>query len=554
MRLFTLVLIFTVVCSAALAETGYSPFRNIIETDSNTKLQNRDLFRPNSGLTVELDGAFLQRRLSDSSQAAELADQIEDVYQLTVATNTSLAILKELSEKQSAAERTMKFGDISPLYKQVLKILKKRYPDDLDQLRKNIRASTASLEVDLNTIFESASTIADRSSIAINKLMPKVSVRLQLSRDPDLSRQPSQPFGVLPSANVSKANDIMNELGGTAAATSPQALADGIKNRFLDSMKKQQEEALKKAKNLIDKYEQNANAILKGLGDNSETIKKVSADLDVVKSSYDSLVTAINAVTEADPSLSLAERASRASLVPSLAQSLNALLIKQKKNFETLNIDNATKEATESRKAIVAFLNDVEKSAETFGKEEWQSAVNTLNANLELLNLRAKLQQIGETLQEAKDRNVQFDNNDGSLGSMPKMRSYDEIRISVVQMTDPAKPVQVGPPFYLIAWQPYRCDNITALGYYRKGDNKWAAAPILGQVYKFYSGRDYSKARICPGIGYSVMSLDTDDDGQVEVGVGLTLSLFDDHIIGGLGYNTAGKGDYLFAGYRVRIN
>ncbi len=544
MRLYTIILIIIACSSLASAESNNSPFRNVIETDSNTNLRNRDLFRPDSGLTVELDGAFLQRRLGDSSQAKELADQIEDIYQLSLATNASLAKLKELSETKDPEAYTFVLGGISPLFNQVKSILKKRYPNDAKNLSDSINKKGAPIEENLKLIFESASTIADRSSIAINQLMPKVSVRLQLSRDADQSRQPSQPFGVLPNADTVKKVEALQNAGGLAST--PQT----IKQQFT----KDASTLIDKARKQFDLYEQNANAILKGIGENNATIETINTNLGKVKSSYESLATAVEEVTKDDQSISLAERVSRAALVPSLAQNFVDLLIKQKEGFEGLNTENATQEAEDARTAIVKLLNEIKDSGKTFGDTAWQSAIATLNANLELLNLRAKLEQIGETLQEAKDGKAQFDNNDGSLGGMAKMRSYDEIRISVVQMTDPAKPVQVGPPFYLIAWQPNRWDNITALGYYRKGDNKWAAAPIFGQVFKCYSKRKYDDARICPGIGYSIMTLDQNDDSQVEVGVGATLSLFDDHIVGGLGYNTSGKGQYWFAGYRVRIN
>ena len=550
MRLLTVILAIAGIISAALGQSVVASVKA-----SGRAVSSHGIFDPRSSLEIQLSQTEIARLLAVSADDASVAKDLEDLTKLTELSKTGLRLLPKVAMKDPGA-----INELSTTFNAVGEVIRQRGYED----RLNVRLISAnSLDplVLTKLYFEEANILASEIGSRLAKNLPIVRVKLVLSRDPDKSRQPEQPFGVLPGEDSKKA--LSDFLGGlnlsqNPSDITPKALRDALVSQYKAKVQAEFGALKVRADDLFDNYKARISTIIAGSdAGQKDAWSNIQTGLDTANETWLKVRTEASELTSSVPSSQseIEVFIGKASILLADVQTLDARLRGLKTGLDSA-IAGIKPGVKADGDAVVALYSSAKSELKKFIDSALTSATSLLNAGLEMLNLVDHLQQIGETYKDTAKGFVRFENSNQQLEGLPAMLSYDEIRVEVY--TKPAPPGEskkVGDSYPIYAWKPGRLDNITALGFYPKhGSNKWSATAILGQTYKFtLPNASFQTNRMLPGVGYGVTALDLDDDGQTEMGVGGILTLFDDHVVVSYGYNLAGKGTYWCLGYRFRL-
>lgn len=553
MRFLNLFLLGILLVSGATAQTVISGVRA-----SGREVRPGGIFDPDASITIDLDEARLRKALGLPANDAAVAGDLNALKTLTEASKSGLAALREVErtgDQLSIDKVSEAFNAIGGLFRQYGRA------DRLDRELKAVAPGAGYVLRLTSVYFEEAAQLADEIRIRLRKDVPKVRVRLALARDRDLSRGAEASFGILPGEESRTALSgflAALELPGDPGAVTPDSLKNALVTRLRGNVETSYAALRPKVDTLAESYSKRIDEVIANSTGAAKTEwESIRTELDAVNVQWSGIKRGVQALTAA-PSGSTADLPLFVSRANGLATDVNLLIaglraIRTRMDAAIPRLaGNAKGEATALRTLVrEAFL-----AGEGLFKEAFGAAKDGLALAADLFNLVDKLEAIGETVRDAEGGTVTFKNSDGRLGDLPPIRSYDRLRIEVYDKPDdPANAKSLGDPYDVHAWRSNRLDNITALGFYTKSDSQWAGAPILGQAFKLTARNATFRTNryLLPGFGYSVMALDQDGDGQTEIGVGAMLTLLDDKLVGGYGYNTSGGGGYWYAGFRFRL-
>lgn len=525
------------------------------EISSGRSVRDGGIFEPSSSLKVKVNVEAIRKKVQRSGDSERFDNRLQMLQTIGNAAGQGLAAL---NARQNGNINT---GAVSDALNNAQDALDNR-PDLEERLNKIIASSLRTAGSDPNRIYIITALVFEEL-IKIGKELEQellaevrvLRVRMTLARDPDASRQPEAQFGILPSQeSAAKVDALLGQLGVAegAAGSNPETIRKALLNR----MKAQGDTLVNgikaKAEALVAGYRAKLNTAKGNLtGSAKENWDKIEDKLELIESSWTTIKSDFAAIGEtSDTAIDFSARVNRIQNIWTQANAMKTTLAELPEAIEAAarGLSGLPKAAAEELRTLVA---NADADVKAFVKDAENVAFNAARAELATLNLIDDYQLIGERLKDLTDGEALFENNDGSLENLPKTRSYDRVRFEVIDGTE-----RVGSPYNVYAWKSGRLDNITALGFSpQKNSNKWESGVVLGQAFKL-TDRKASFAtnrNLLPGVGYSVMNLDADDDGEFEPGIGLMLTLLDDRIIGGYGYNLAGKGTYWYAGYRFRL-
>ncbi|MBI1332339.1 MAG: hypothetical protein GC165_05620 [Armatimonadetes bacterium] len=552
-------------CLVAVASADDTAIKSVVETPSKDVLQNGNLLHLGSGFKVTIDKAYLAQHV-DPQKTQKLLNQLAVADKLTDYSKDGLSAIKELKDSFSEApsvgrlHRLTVLQKVAPMYEYVLGKLE-QYPADAQAIDQQFRANLRDPVKQLTIFFEAADTLATKVRTEVDQSLPQAQVRLVQYRTKDTSRIPDQPFGYIPADAEQRVKDLVAKLAPNATDPQPADLLNGL----LSDLKTKAKEGFDKLKGDLDKIAQDFQTKLQAVIDLPQSNDTKWKDLTV---NYQEIVALSGTIKDEVTALSGASGANDATTkarsllsdLTSLVAKINALALTAK--------DLATADAiteTAQYKALVALTKDIPKEVSDDLQGVVTDITNSVQSVLNLLNLTQDLAAIGQVLSNAdkdgvvtylcKKGNVLI-GPDGSVGdSSLTLQSYDKLNLSVVvpNPADATKPTEIGQDFDLTVWDTDRWDTVVAVGYYHQTSNHWTNVPIVGQLHKTYAGRSLRAAASTPTFGYSLLTVDSDSNGQTEFAVGGLIGLFDDHIVGGYAYNTGGKGAFWYVGYRFAI-
>lgn len=533
------------------------------EVKSGNTVRDGGIFNPSQSLKVTLDPAKLGVGASPAADMAVKA-QLDRLAKFTDAAQSGLVALRDYQLTRGGGPATARVSDALTLVLNALTLAEQT------EVSARIEATVARVEpaqalvASTAVVFQYAEEKTEEIRRSLFATVPAVRVRLVLLRDPDQSRVPDAKFGILPGEESRKAlQNFMESLKLPAdfAGVTPGGVAEAIANKVKADAVTRFEGLRDRANVLMADYSSQIDRVVAGAtGDAKAKWEAIRASLKEIGVQWETLKTDVKGLLEFDLKQANAAVLFEAQL-NRVASGVELLISRIKAVEAAVNgaLTGLNAAAMQAAAELKAVLVNVLASANQLLKEALVSANDLLRSVALMLNILDDMRVIGETLQDSADGTATFKNTKGTLEGLPTLRSYDQLTIRVESKGD-SNPEsvykQVGEDYDIFAWAPNRWDNITALGFYTKsGTEKLGGAPILGQAFKF-TNRSMSFQRLrnmMPGVGYSVIALDQDGDGQQEVGIGAMLTLLDDRLVGGYGYNTAGKGTYWYFGYRFRL-
>lgn len=540
---------------------GQQVIERVREIPSGKEVARGGIFDPDAGLRVELNALELRKQLKVPGDDKEVAAVYRRLDAYAQSARKGVAALERAATGDPAA-----IGAVSDALNAVIQALGEDNPAIKIKVNARIGAEAGgSLDKATRIAFEAASARADELRTQLFQEVPRVDVHLDLSRTTDTSREPDATFGILPGPDSRAALNAFianfDTQGHNLRNVTPAGVWQGVVGKFKTDALATYNDLKTKADALAQGYAAKADAAAKGFVADSPEAKAwqgVAADAKAVADGWST--TKANAesllASTAESQEAFNAFVTRANALSASVQDLQAKLTTLSDDLSHAPLPNAT-DAQRAEADLKKLASDALASAKLFVQQSVGSVGELVQTELAYLGLVDVLKSIAQTSAEARDGGVDFTTVDGRVPGLVPIHSYDRLRVTV-QLATPTTgnaAADIGGAYDIWAWKRDRIDNVLAVGFYpRKDSNRWSVAPIVGQVYKFtLPSQSFAVNRNLPGIGYSVALLDQDDDGQQEVGLGAMLSLFDDHLVGGYGYNLSGKGGYWYVGYRFPL-
>jgi len=248
MRLLILVLSVLVGAEVAMAQTAVGTVKA-----SDQSVSRGGIFDPRSSLEITLNPIEIDRLLGTNALDKEVADKFRDLEALSKTVDIGQKNLKLVA--MNSRDQTA-INAVAGSFDEIERLAKKF--GYWERINARIDASPEVNPIYLTEIYlRGAQEVANDIRTSLIKTVPTLRVKLVLSRDPDSSRQPEKPFGVLPGR---ESKDALGgfltslNLASDPGEVSPLSLRDALVRQFRNNAQAKYEQFKGKADGLFDAY------------------------------------------------------------------------------------------------------------------------------------------------------------------------------------------------------------------------------------------------------------------------------------------------------------
>lgn len=586
-------LVFVSMLAMAVAQSQ-TVIREVTRVVSGKEIKiSHDVIDTEGSLRIYWDRDALQKKLAEIGTPADVGEEIQHAGKLADISRRGVAAVDEFT-RAVAADPRQAYGAAVAKLGAVLNEAIKAVPNDYQRLQS---AFTGAIQTAAND--EDRRANIARASAAVFSELAKLSVETyqrtaaklkatnvnfwvvaNASRDQDSTRRREVPFlSPLTGEDIDALNSIKSfadNFGGEPSGLLKAELGLGQQatKKVISDAKAALETQLQNLKSdwqaLFDKYRNNQAV--------ATELNNLKTAVEALESKFTQSITSLQqnlvAIRDGDPdtrsdAIARLQEASAAlssarTTVSSLGE-FGARVTDVKVAFQKLldAIGSTGEQAVVDFKAFVEGLpmrlEELAGAMVGIAKGSIQTLYDALGIGLHM-KLIAGVVQAGDPSKEYADLELT------SNGAPLRLYAGDEVVVGVKMAKGDTPPASFTESRRLYVYpNRWTSDRIIPIVFTQRDDinpntdtrnRSWKFSPTYMDVFKRYSvNRSADSNRwLTPGLGIAITALDQNGDDSYEIGLGAGLTLFDDRLIAGIGFNTQRSRSYMFFGLRLRLS
>ena len=583
-----------VLVSTLILASVFCPAQSLIESLSEVhsgkeRLINRDTFDSRKNLRLRWNSELLRTRLAEEGQSASVASELKVAAELSVLAKEGLAAVENARAQMLEAGTDQISSQVAGLLKPPLDRALK-LSDYTDRINLAVSRGVARLRPGdipvlsvLNSVFQEVDLIGTEIAALTLGKGSQTSVNFWIgatvSRDFDPTRRRNVPFlselTQQDRENLAAVKEFADKYAGTPSAYLKNAIAD-LRKRVEELItelevlvkadaslaKKQIDDLVKALKDIVSEPKPSLVTLKQAVND-------LKTELDNVASSLRTSLSGLGSVTESRTDALATLGSFDSALAGHLRLFEASSLLKAKWEAVQLAVGAVKEDAGNGGEAAVAvfekFVSDLKTHIETSAAKIETNLKGSVKNLVSSMGLAEDMRVIAEFVEKGDlEKGYQDINFIGDNGKRLDLNAGDKVTIGIKisKAADPPATYEESRDLYAYP-SGATSDRLFPIVFVQRNDTDssgnrrrgWRFSPTYMDALKFYKpGRSYAQNKwFTPGFGIAISALDQNGDDAYELGIGAGVTLFDDRLVGGIGFNLQRNQSYAFFGLRLRL-
>lgn len=548
-----------------------------------------DTFDSRKNLRVRWNSELLRTRLAEEGQSASVASELKVAAELSVLAKEGLAAVEKARAQMLEAGTDQVDSQVAGLLKPPLDRALKlsgytlRINQAVSRGVARVRPGDIPVLSVLNSVFQEVELIGTEvKAMALNK-GSQTSVNFWIgatvSRDFDPTRRRNVPFlselTQQDRENLAAVKEFADKYAGTPSAFLKNTIAD-LRKRVEEliiqletlakaeatSAQKEIDDLVKALRDIVDESKPSIVTLKQAVND-------LKTELDNVASSLRTSLSGLGSVTESRTDALATLGSFDSALSGHLRLFEASSLLKTKWEAVQLAVGavktDAGNKGKEAVEAFEKFVSDLKTHIETSAAKIETTLKGSVKSLVSSMGLAEDMRVIANFVEKGDlEKGYQDINFMGDGGKRFDLNAGDKVTIGIKisKAADPPADFEESRDLYaypsgatsdrLFPIVFAQRDDLDSSGNRRRG---WRFSPTYMDAIKFYrpGASQATNKWFTPGFGIAISALDQNGDDAYELGLGAGITLLDDRLVGGVGFNLQRNRMYAFFGIRLRL-